>query len=167
MPNVVRKTNDVQPPPEAAAKLDAVDRKLLSLLVQDSSLSYAQLSEALHLSAPAVHERVKRLKREGVVVATVAKLDAAKVGRPLLCFVQIMTNTIARTRQVAALADLPDVEEVHTVTGDAGLLLKVRTRDMRSLEALLGQIHEVDGVEGTRTQMVLSTLIERGPSPLL
>lgn len=159
--------NPVQEEHRSAAKLDAVDRTLLSLLATDCAQSYAQLGAQLHLSAPAVHERVKRLRRDRVILASVAKLDAVSLGRPLLCFVQVMTNTIARTRQIAALTDLPDVEEVHTVTGDCGLLMKVRTRDMKSLEALLATIHEVEGVAGTRTQMVLSTLMERGPSASL
>ena len=68
---------------------------------------------------------------------------------------------------IAALTDLPDVEEMHTVTGDYGLLMKVRTRDMKLLEALLATIHEVSGAAGTRTQMVLSALMERGPSASL
>jgi len=161
---MVKNSNPVLSSMAAPPHLDATDRKLLSLLAKDSTLSYAKMGEALHLSAPAAYERVKRLKREGVILATRAQLDGAKLGRPLLCFVQVATNTIARTRQVAALAAIPDIEEVHTVTGHYGLVLKVRTRDTRALEALLAKIHEVDGVEGTNTQTVLSTLLERGPS---
>ncbi|EKT4087587.1 Lrp/AsnC family transcriptional regulator [Stenotrophomonas maltophilia] len=149
-------------------KLDHIDRTLLGLLAQDCSLSYAQLGEKLHLSAPAVHERVKRMKRQGVIQASVAKLDPVLLGRPLLCFIQVVTNTIARTRDIAAqTSDLPDVEEIHTVAGDCGLLMKVRTRNMKSLEELLATIHSVNGVSGTRTLMVLSTLMERGPSAVL
>ncbi|MES2451726.1 MAG: Lrp/AsnC family transcriptional regulator [Pseudomonadota bacterium] len=162
-----KNTNAIQGGCHAAAKLDDVDRTLLGLLSQDCSQSYAQLGVKLHLSAPAVHERVKRMKRQGVILASVAKLDAVSLGRPLLCFIQVITNTIARTRDIAAQTNLPDVEEIHTVAGDYGLLMKVRTRDMESLEELLATIHSVDGVSGTRTQMVLSTLMERGPSAVL
>lgn len=164
---MAEKTNPVQSEPLPPAKLDAVDRTLLSLLSEDSAQSYAQLGGKLHLSAPAVHERVKRLKRQGVITGSVIRVDAAAVGRPLLCFLHVMTNTIARTRQIAALTHFPDVEEMHTVTGECGLLMKVRTRDAKSLEALLAKIHDVDGVTGTRTEMVLSTLLERGPSALI
>ncbi len=164
---MAKKTNGIRRDARAEARLDDVDRTLLGLLSADCSLSYAELGEKLHLSAPAVHERVKRMKRQGVIVASVARLDPVLLGRPLLCFIQVMTNTIARTRDIAARTDLPDVEEIHTVAGDCGLLMKVRTRDMKSLEALLAKIHGVEGVSGTRTQMVLSTLMERGPSAVL
>lgn len=163
---MAKNTNPVREEPVAPARLDAVDRTLLGLLAADSTQSYADLGQALHLSAPAVHERVKRLKRDKVIVATVARLDGAKLGRPLLCFVQVITSTVKRARQVAALASLPEIEEVHTVTGESGILLKVRTRDTQALEQLLANVHAIEGVEGTRTQIALSTLLERGPSPL-
>ena len=163
--HMAKNTNELQQEGAAAARLDAVDRRLLGLLAGDSTLSYTELGQALHLSAPAVHERVKRLKRDRVILGTVARLDGAKLGRPLLCFVQVITNTVKRARQVAALSSLADIEEIHTVTGESGILLKVRTRDTQALEALLAKIHGVEGVEGTRTQIALSTLLERGPSP--
>ena len=78
---------------------------------------------------------------------------------------QVITNTVKRARQVAALSSLADIEEFHTVTGESGALLKVRTRDTQALEALLAKIHGVEGVEETRTQIALSTLLERWLSP--
>ena len=112
-----------------------------------------------------MHGKVKRLKRDRVILGTVARLDGVKLGRPLLCFMQVITNTVKRARQVIALASLADIEEIHTVTGESDILLKVRTRDTQALEALLAKIHGAEGVEGTRTQIALSTLLERGPSP--
>lgn len=71
-----------------ALAVDAVDRKLLGLLSEDATKTYAELGRPLNVSAPAIHERVKRLRRGGFIRATVAKLDGAKLGRPLLAFVQ-------------------------------------------------------------------------------
>jgi DNA-binding Lrp family transcriptional regulator len=167
MSKVAKNTNVLQLKSQAAIRLDAVDRTLLGLLAGDSTLRYTELGKALHLSAPAVHERVKRLKRDRVILGTVARLDGAKLGRPLLCFVRVITSTVKRARQVAALSSLADIEEIHVVTGDSGILLKVRAQDTQALEAVLSQIHGVEGVEGTRTQIALSTLLERGPSPII
>ncbi|WP_213803945.1 Lrp/AsnC family transcriptional regulator [Granulicella sp. dw_53] len=160
-------SNGVQRRPIGAAKLDDTDRKLLALLAEDSTRSYSELGKILHLSAPAVHERAKRLKQEGVIKATIALLDGGKIGRPLLAFVHVDTKSWAVTRQLIQLADLPDIEEIHTVTGDSAMLLKVRTRDTQSLEDLLGRIYQIEGFEGTRSYIALSTYLERGPSPIL
>ena len=131
----------------AATTLDATDRKLLALLSEDARLTYAELGKRLHLSAPAVHERAKRLRQDGVVKATVVTMDPAKLGRPLLAFVHVDTSNWMVGRQLVQLEELPDIEEIHTVTGDSAMLLKVRTRDTQSLQQLLERIHSIEGFE--------------------
>jgi DNA-binding Lrp family transcriptional regulator len=162
---LVENADGVKRKPAAAARLDETDRKLLGLLAEDSTRSYAELGALLHLSAPAVHERAKRLKREGVIRATVASLDGARIGRPLLAFVHVDTTSWDVTRQLLKLKELPEVEEIHTVTGDSAMVLKVRTRDTQSLEHFFERIYAIDGFKGTRSYIVLSTYLERGPSP--
>lgn len=162
--NMSKETKAIKHERYPPAKLDEIDRKLLGLLTTDSTLSYAELSAKLHLSAPAVHERVKRLKRERVIKATVAVLDGCKVGRTLLTFVLVNTISIASTKRVLTLAALPGVEEIHTVAGDCGVIIKVRARDTEDLEDFLGKIQEIEGVEGTRSYIALSTFVERGTS---
>ncbi|HCL76537.1 Lrp/AsnC family transcriptional regulator [Stutzerimonas nitrititolerans] len=167
MPNKAQETNAVKQVRHQPAKLDEMDRKILTLLSQDSSQSYAELGEVLHLSAPAVHERVKRLKRDGVIKATVAKIDGCKVGRTLLAFVLVNTKNVLSTKRLLSLGDLPEIEEMHTVAGDSGVLLKVRVRETEGLEELLGKVQDIEGVDGTRSYIVLSTFVERGPAPAL
>lgn len=149
-----------------AAKLDSRDRALLALLSQDATLSYAELGKAINLSAPAVHERVKRLRAEGVIKATVASLDGIKLGRPFLAFVHVDTTSYSVAQQYLALKEFDEVEEIHTTTGDSAVLLKVRTQDTRSFERLLARLHAIDEISGTRSYIALTTYLERGPSPL-
>lgn len=158
-------TNRVRRGRASPARLDEKDRTLLGFLAEDASRSYADLGRLLHLSAPAVHERVKRLRQDRVIKGTVAVLDGAKLGRPLLAFVHVDTTSWSLTRHLLALQDLPDVEEIHTVTGESAMLLKVRTRDTQALEDLLERIHSIEGFTGTRSYIALSSYLERGPSP--
>lgn len=160
-------TNGIRPRLAPPVRLDDKDRMLLGLLAEDSSRSYVDLGKMLHLSPPAVHERVKRLRHDGVIKANVALLDGAKLGRPLLTFVHVDTTSWAVTRHLLALKELPEVEEIHTVTGESAMLLKVRTRDTQALEDLLQRIHSIEGFKGTRSYIALSTYLERGPSPVL
>ncbi len=159
--------DSIQRKPLRPAKLDETDRKLLTLLSEDATRSYSELGKMLHLSAPAVHERAKRLRQDGVIKATVATIDGSKVGRSLLAFVHVDTKSWAVTRQLLQLAEFPDVEEIHTVTGESAMLLKVRTRDTQALEDLLARIHGIEGFEGTRSYIALSTYLERGPSSIV
>ena len=115
----------------------------------------------MHLSAPAVHQRVRRLKRDGTIKAIEARLDGAAIGRPLLAFVHVDTEGWGAKRELQGLLTLPEFEEMHTVAGDTCRLLKVRVADSAALEGLLARLHDVPGVRGTRTQVVLSTYLER------
>jgi len=146
-------------------ELDAMDRKLLRLLAQNAEVGYTELGEQIHLSAPAVHERVKRLKRSGVIRATVAVLDGPKLGKSLLAFVHLQTSNWETTRRVLDMSVFPEVEEIHTVAGDTAMILKVRTQGPPALEDLLSKLHRLDGFKGVRTFIALGTYLERGPLP--
>ncbi len=158
-------TNDIRKRPPHPSGLDEKDRMLLRLLAEKADRSYADLSSMVHLSAPAVHERVKRLKRDGVILGTVARLNGEKIGCPLLAFVHVVTEGWGMTEPILGLRELADVEEIHTVAGDACLVLKVRTSGTASLERLLSSILKVEGVRSTQSYVVLGSYLERGPMP--
>ena len=157
------KTEDVRPAPAEARPIDAVDRTLLGALAEDAERSYAELGALVNLSPPAVHQRVRRLKADGCIRGTVALLDGVAVGRPLLAFVNLDTSGWGVKREIRELLALPEIEEMHTVTGDTCVLLKVRVADGGALEGLLARLYEIPGVTGTRTHVVLSTYLERTP----
>ena len=70
------------------------------------------------LCAPAVHERVKKLRVSGCLRRTVALLDAPAIGKPLLAFVHVDSAGWGGTPELMAMAELPEVEEIHSVAGD-------------------------------------------------
>lgn len=129
--------------------------------MEDAQVSYARLGELVGLSAPAVHERVRKLRKSGALRATCAMVDAEAVGKPLLAFVHVDTAGWGKSEALMRVADHPEVEEVHSVTGDTCMMLKVRTADTQGLEAILGQLYATPGVKATRSYVVLSTYLER------
>ena len=158
---MAEKTDGVRRGAYAKPALDAFDRRILGALVADAGASYAALGAVAGLSAPAVHERVKRLRRERVVMGTSARLDGTAIGKPLLAFVHVEVAGWGKGERMLRLADFPEVEEMHSVAGDAGMILKVRTQSPHALEQLLAQIYAVPGVRGTRSYIALSTYLER------
>ncbi len=154
-------TDTIQRNDTRSRSLDRFDRKILSALVADAGQSYARLAEQVGLSAPAVHERVKRLRRDGVIAATAAQLNAKQIGKPLLAFVHVDTTGWGKTQSLMAIEQYPEVEEIHSVAGDTCMLLKVRARDTHDLESLLAILYDTPGVKSTRSYVVLSTYLER------
>lgn len=140
--------------------LDTFDRRILGALVADADLSYAQLGDLVGLSAPAVHDRVKKLRASGHLRCTAALLDGPAIGKPLLAFVHVDTSGWGKSQELMELAQLPEVEEIHSVAGDTSIMLKVRCASSRSLEALLARLYAIPGVK-TRSYIVLTTYLER------
>lgn len=147
--------------------VDSIDRKILSSMIEDATISYSELGKIVSLSAPAVHERVKKLRRSGVIERTAIRINPKAIDKFLLAFVLVNTNGWGKTPKLMKLAEYPEVEEVHSVTGDTSMLLKIRTHDTHSLEAFLNTIYEIPGVVSTKTHVVLSTYLERPVQPSL
>ena len=160
-----RKTDSIRRNDEPRRAPDALDRKLLGVLVQDATVSYADLGTRIGLSAPAVHERVRRLRRAGTIRQTSVLVDPIAIGKPLLAFVHVDTRGWGKTPELLSIGKLPEVEEIHAVAGDTSMLLKVRTEDSRALEGLLARLYDTPGVIRTRSYIVLSTHLERPVQP--
>lgn len=155
-------TDDVRPKRGPAPVLDAMDRKISGELAQDATVSYADLSKRVGLSAAAVHERVRRLRASGAIRGTTADLDGTAMGKPLMGFVHVDTVGWGKTRGLIDMAGFPEVEEIHSATGDTCMILKVRVASPLALEGLLSRIYDLNGVRGTKTYIALSTYLERG-----
>lgn len=142
--------------------LDDIDRRILRLLQDDCKMSLAKIGVAVGLSAPSVIERIRKLEQAGVIAGYHAVLDARRLGLDVTAFIGV---SIGHPRMIPAferhVEGLPDVLECHHVTGEHSVLLKVKTRNTASLEALISQIRSIDGVERTETIVVLSTHTER------
>jgi Lrp/AsnC family transcriptional regulator, leucine-responsive regulatory protein len=160
-----QKTNGIRKEHARTRDLDDFDRKILGVLVRDATASYADLGREIGLSAPAVHERVKRMRRSGVIRQTSVLIDPVAIGKPFLAFIHVDVRGWCKTPQQLAIADFPEVEEVHNVAGDTSMLLKVRTENSLALEGLLARIYDVPGIVATRSYIVLSTQMERPVQP--
>jgi Lrp/AsnC family transcriptional regulator, leucine-responsive regulatory protein len=145
----------------AGRPIDAFDRKILGALASNADVGYAELGQKVGLSAPAVHDRVKKLRASGCLRQTVALLDGPAVGKPLLAFVHVDSAGWCETPELLAMCELPEVEEIHSVAGDTSMLLKVRCASSRALEALLARLYALPGVRSTRSYVVLSSYFER------
>jgi DNA-binding Lrp family transcriptional regulator len=142
--------------------MDAIDRKIVSLLRDDARRSFADIGGHVHLSAPAVKRRVDRLERDGVVRGYTAIVDPAAYGWHTEAFVDLFCDGRMPAEAIRrAVVDEPGIVSAHTVAGGASALLHVRAEDTRDLERALERIRSVEGVDRTVTEVVLSTLIER------
>ncbi|HLW01483.1 MAG TPA: Lrp/AsnC family transcriptional regulator [Ktedonobacterales bacterium] len=145
--------------------MDEIDRDIVRVLHANGRLSQEQLAREVHLSRPAVHERIKRLEEEGIIRGYRALLDWSALGYQLTAFAQVKTMRASREAGKAMMQiqnPAAFVEECHRVAGEWCLMVKIRAASPRDLEVLLDQMYEIPGVQSTMTTTVLSTLGEDG-----
>lgn len=143
-------------------EFDAVDRRILEILLTDGRASHAGIAKVVGLSAPAVGERVKKLEQAGVIRGYHADLDPFLVGLSITAFVAIAPQPRKPAqRLVERLLQFPEVEELHAVAGVYSFIAKVRVPTTSALDAFLDRLFTTEGVERTETTMVLRTSLER------
>jgi Lrp/AsnC family transcriptional regulator, leucine-responsive regulatory protein len=127
----------------ARPDFDAFDRKLLALVQRDAAQTADALAEQVGLSPSAILRRLKRLRDDGVIVATAAIVDPLKVGKPnfFLAALEIereRPELIARLRQWLAAEE--GVQQVYYVTGTADFMLVVVAPDVAAYDALMSRL---------------------------
>ena len=138
--------------------VDATDRRIVAALRANARATYAELAKEVGLSAPAVHDRVRRLEAAGIITGYHAAIAPAALGLGVSALVSIYQNDVAEQDDVAAaLSGVPVIEDCWFVAGDEAFVVKVRVPDVDALEKTLGALRRIDGVARTRTTVVLST----------
>ncbi len=139
--------------------LDDIGWKILGQLQQNARIPYAELGRIVGLSTPAVTERVRKMEEAGIIVGYRIQIDPAKVGLPILAFVNVKVGGENLTRFMELAARHPEVLECHRVTGADSFLIKIAVADVSHLERLLDALMPY---VATTTQMVLSTTLAWG-----
>ncbi|HRN18858.1 MAG: Lrp/AsnC family transcriptional regulator [Trueperaceae bacterium] len=143
-------------------EFDAVDRRILEILLHDGRASHASVAKAVGLSAPAVGERVKKLEQAGVIRGYHAEIDPQAVGLVITAFVAIAPQPRKPAQKlVERLMEFSEIEELHAVAGTYSFIVKVRVPSTAALDAFLDRLFTTEGVERTETTMVLRTSLER------
>ncbi|GGM30045.1 AsnC family transcriptional regulator [Micromonospora sonchi] len=149
-------------------QIDAVDQRIIALLVADARASYADIGIRVSLSAPAVKRRVDRLRAAGVIRGFTTIVDPAAVGWTTEAFVELFCAGRTTPAQIgAAVRRHPEVVGAYTVSGEADALVHLRAADIAHLEEALERLRAETFVTSSRSTIVLSRLVESpgvGPS---
>ncbi len=143
--------------------LEELDARIAAVLAADGRCSYTDLAEKVGLSVSAVHQRVRRLEKRGVIRGYTAQIDSEQIGLPLTAFVSLTPiDPAAPDDYPQRLAQMPEIEACHSVAGVESYIVKVRVQSPAALEGLLSRIRGTAGMS-TRTTVVLSTPFEGRP----
>ena len=145
--------------------LDEFDRKILAILGRDGRITYTDLAAQVGLSKTPCQARVKRLVDSGLITGFRAIVDPAKVGLDHVAFTEVKlsdTREDALRRFNQAVRQIPEVEECHMIASSFDYLLKIRTSDIRSYRAVLGErISALPHVASTSTFVAMEAVKEK------
>ncbi|RXT45633.1 Lrp/AsnC family transcriptional regulator [Bradyrhizobium betae] len=132
---------------ETGRRLDAIDRKILTVLQEDASLSVAEIGDRVGLSSTPCWKRIQRLEADGVILKRVALVDQNKIGLGLSVFVSVESSDHSDAwlkRFAAAVSAMPEVMEFYRMAGDVDYMLRVVIPDMQSYDVFYKKlIHAV------------------------
>lgn len=148
--------------------IDEIDRKILSILQNDARVSNANIARRLHMAPSAILERVRKLRKKGVIKEFTARLEPKAVDLGLLAYVSIKTNEKRTKWDVGEIVSrIPEVLEVHDVAGEDCYLVKLRTKDTESLYKLIrDRFGTIEAIQSTQTTIVLRTSKETTKLPI-
>jgi Lrp/AsnC family leucine-responsive transcriptional regulator len=136
--------------------MDKIDREILRILVTDGRRSYREIGEAVHLSANAVAERMRRLLKDGTVRAIRAVVDPAALGVTVEAQIDVkLRPTTSAEAFEAAIRDLPQVTSATLMTGSFDYALRVACVDRNELVDVTETIRNRAGALETYSRVIL------------
>lgn len=150
--------------------IDSKDRKIVEILKNDSRTHQQKIAEEIGLSRPAVQKRLKALEEKKIILRYTVITDERKLGKEITAYIMVKLDRSRRAwdftyQELLNRMEELELLEIHHVTGDHDIILKMKTRNIESLEFNLIKITEITGVARTRTFIGLSSVEYGFPIP--
>ena len=149
------------------AGLDSLDRRLIGQLRAVPHSTVSELARVLGCARGTVLTRLRRLEDRRVIVGYGPDIDAAAAGLGVLAFTTLAISQGSHNRVVAHLRSIPEILEIHTVTGSGDLLVRIVARSNDHLHSILQRVVSSPDVSRTETQLALSSTVLRTTADLV
>lgn len=141
--------------------MDDLDEHLLDRLRENARAPVAELARTLGLSRTTIQSRLSRLERTGVIAGYAVRLSEARAAAPIHAHVLLTVEPKQAASVATALKRLPGVRRLQSVSGPCDMVAAVEAPNVSALDALIGEIGDVAGVERASSAIVLATKFDR------
>ena len=146
--------------------MDEKDEKILKLLKENSKLTTQQIAKKILMPITTVHNRIKKLEKEGIIKRYTIELDNKKIEKNIAAYIHIVVDyrllkeiKMSQHELARKLKQHELVEEAAMVTGGTDIIIKVRVKDIDELDDFVTKkLRNIDGVEKTQTMIVLNEI---------
>ena len=143
-------------------KFDELDKDILRKLQNDATISYKELASEIGAPESTIYDRTKRLKEQKIIKAVVPLLDSEKLGILTTAYIRVSIDKVSEIRKIAEqIAKLDEVLEVHEISGEWDILVKVKVKTNKELRDLeVEKIGTIKGIRGLYSLICIGTVKE-------
>ena len=143
--------------------IDSLDRKILSILTQNARMPFLEVARECNVSGAAIHQRVQRLTKLGIISGSQFVVDPKKLGFNTCAYVGIFLDNASLFPEVSEqLYKIAEITQCHYTTGQYAMFIKVYARDNEHLREILSdKIQGINGVLRTETFISLDAMVNR------
>ncbi len=146
--------------------MDEKDKKILNVLKENSKLTTQQISKKLLIPITTVHNRIKKLEKEGIIKKYTLELDNKKIGKNISAYIYITVDykllketKMSQHELAKKLKQHELVEEAAMVTGGTDIIIKIRVNDISELDDFVTKkLRNIDGIDKTQTMVILNEI---------
>jgi Lrp/AsnC family transcriptional regulator for asnA, asnC and gidA len=144
-------------------QIDNLDRKILAIIKKNARTPFLEVGRACDVSGAAVHQRVQRLLKEGVIKSAEFVLDPNKVGYHTCAYIGIFLEKASLFNEVVRQLDaIPEVVECHYTTGNWSIFIKIFAKNNDHLRTILtDNLQAIPGITRTETFISLQESFRR------
>ena len=143
--------------------IDNLDRKILSLITKNDRIPYLEVARECKVSGAAIHQRIQRLTKMGVITGSEFIIDPKKIGFLTCAYVGIFLDSAHLYPEVVVkLREIPEITQCHYITGGYSIFIKIYTRDNEDLKhVLVDKVQAIPGVMRSETFISLEESFNR------
>jgi Lrp/AsnC family leucine-responsive transcriptional regulator len=150
-------------------RLDERDTKILRLLQNDCKITAKDIAKKIGSPITTIYSKIKRMEEIGIIKQYKAILDSRKLDKGTTAFILLSfayrpagrEKPLSQRDVAKQIAAVPEIQEVHIITGNWDILVKVKADHVDTLGKLvMDKLRTVEGVENTLSCIVYETVKE-------
>jgi len=143
-------------------QIDSLDKKILTMICANARTPYLEVARECGISGVAVHQRIQRFHRLGIVKGSEFILDPKTMGYHTCAYMGIFLERAGLFKSVVEKLDkIPEITECHYTTGNYSIFIKVYAHDNEHLKRILDKLQAIQGVSRTETLISLEQSFNR------
>lgn len=145
-----------------AKNLDALDKKILRMIAEDARVPFLEVARACNVSGAAIHQRIQKLTKLGVLKGSQFIIDPEKIGYETCAYIGLnLRNPETFDKAVEELKNIPEVVECHYTTGDYDMFIKIYAQNNHHLLSIIHDSLQPLGLARSETIITFGSAFER------